>query len=189
MEHTPPTPPILADQHASIFLIGMMGAGKTTIGRILAKKLQRPFMDLDRVLEERCGVRIADIFELEGEAGFRRRETQLLDEVTQQRGIVLSTGGGAVLSPENRQRLRTRGTVVYLCTDTEELCRRLLGDRKRPLLQVPDPKAHIHTLLQQREPLYAQTAHLAFNTCAMSVMQVVWSLHKRLYPHTTQPEP
>ena len=100
---------------SNLFLIGLMGSGKTTIGRMLAKKLERPFFDSDHEIEERTGARIADIFELEGEAGFRFREEKIIDELTQHEGIILATGGGAVLSERNRKILKSRGTVIYLC--------------------------------------------------------------------------
>jgi len=170
----PGTPPRGDD--TPLFLVGMTGAGKSTIGRLLARRLEREFVDLDHALEARCGVRVADIFEIEGEAGFRRREAQLLDECTQRRGIVLATGGGAVLSPESRQRLRSRGTVVYLRVALNELTRRLEHDRSRPLLQGVDPRARIHSMLQAREPLYAEVAHVTFDTGAIPAHRVARAL-------------
>lgn len=146
----------------SLFLIGMMGVGKSTIGRLLARALDLQFLDCDRELEARNGVPVATIFELEGEAGFRRRESALLDELTQCPGIVLATGGGAVLLAENRQWLRQRGLVIYLQASVDEICRRTSRDRARPLLQAADPRARIEQLLAQREPLYAATADLTF---------------------------
>jgi len=172
------TQPCCADHdHAPpIFLVGMTGAGKSTIGRLLARRLEREFIDLDHALEARCGVRVADIFEIEGEAGFRRREAQLLDEYTQRRGIVLATGGGAVLLPENRHLLRTRGIVVYLRVALKELTRRLEHDRTRPLLQTADPKARIRDMLEQRGSLYTEVAHLIFDTGAMHASKVARAL-------------
>jgi len=161
---------------APLFLVGMAGAGKSTIGRLLARRLEREFVDLDHTLEARCGVRVTDIFEIEGEAGFRRREAQLLDECTQRRGIVLATGGGAVLAPENRARLRGRGTVIYLRVALKELCRRLEHDRSRPLIQGADPQTRIRNLLQAREPLYTEIAHLSFDTGAMPANKVARAL-------------
>src|SRR5699024_10865399 len=114
-----------------VFLVGMMGAGKTTIGRALARALDWEFVDLDHELEARCGVRVADIFDIEGEQGFRKRESALLQECTQRSGIVLATGGGAVLSEQNRQALRSRGLVVYLRANLDELYRRVSCDRNR----------------------------------------------------------
>jgi len=159
-----------------IFLVGMTGAGKSTIGRLLARRLGREFIDLDHTLEARCGVRVADIFEIEGEAGFRRREAQLLDECTQRRSMVLATGGGAVLLPENRRLLHTRGIVVYLRVALKELYRRLEHDRTRPLLQAADPKERIRNMLEQREPLYDEVAHLTFDTGAMHASKVARTL-------------
>jgi len=164
------------DHVPSIFLVGMTGAGKSTIGRLLARRLEREFVDLDHALEARCGVRVTDIFEIEGEAGFRRREAQLLDECTQRRGIVLATGGGAVLLPENRQRLHTRGTVVYLRVALTELYRRLEHDRTRPLLRTADPQARIRNMLDEREPLYTEVAHMTFDTGAMHASKVTRTL-------------
>lgn len=147
-----------------IFLVGMMGAGKTTIGRTLARKLGWEFIDLDHELEARCGVRVALIFEIEGEEGFRKRESELLDEFTQRSGIVLATGGGAVIDPKNRQLLRERGVVVYLRASADELFRRIERDRSRPLLQTSNPEQSLKNLLAQREPMYEEVASLTFDT-------------------------
>jgi shikimate kinase len=166
-----------------IFLVGMMGAGKTTIGRKLARSLGREFVDLDHELEARCGVRVSLIFDIEGEAGFRKRETAALDACSQRSGIVLATGGGAVLAQENRRYLQDRGVVVYLRASADELYRRVARDRNRPLLQTPDPKARISELLQQREPLYEDVASLTFETGALPVPQVVRALITQLQQH------
>lgn len=153
-----------------------MGAGKTTIGRHLAHTLDRQFLDLDHEMEARCGVRVALIFDIEGEAGFRRRETALLDECSQYRGMVLATGGGAVLAPENRRILKERGMVVYLRADIDELFRRVARDRTRPMLKASDPRQRIADLLVQREPLYEEVADVTLDTGAMPVAQVVRNL-------------
>ncbi len=163
-----------------IFLIGMMGAGKTTIGKSLARALQREFLDLDHELEARCGVRIPVIFEIEGEQGFRKRECQALDACTLRRNIVLATGGGAVLAAENRQALAQRGIVVYLRATVEELYRRTSRDRNRPLLATPDPRATLRHLLELRDPLYREVADIVVDTGTTTVAQLVVQLVERL---------
>jgi shikimate kinase len=137
-----------------------MGAGKTTVGRQLAKRLQRRFLDSDHEIEARTGVRIPLIFEIEGESGFRRRETQVLAELSREHDLVLATGGGAVLAPENRQCLRDSGLVVYLHAPPEVLYERTRHDRNRPLLQVDDPLSKLKLLYEQRDPIYREIAHL-----------------------------
>jgi len=156
-----------------VFLVGMMGAGKTTIGRGLARALSREFLDVDLVLEARCGVRVPVIFELEGEEGFRRRETHALDECSRIPGVVLATGGGAVLAERNRRMLKERGIVLYLRARAEELYQRTRYDRNRPLLQTPDPLGRITALLRQREPLYEEIADLIIDTGRGSVPKLV----------------
>lgn len=163
----------MEDEARSIFLIGMMGAGKTTIGRLLAQALGYEFVDTDRELEARSGVLIATIFSIEGEDGFRRREAALLDELSQRRGIVLATGGGAVLSAETRQRLKERGLVVYLRATGDEIHRRTRNDRSRPLLQTADPRRRIDELLQQRQPLYEEAAHVVLQSAAANPKRLV----------------
>lgn len=159
-----------------IILVGMMGAGKTTIGRQLAKEMNRTFIDLDHELEARCGVRVATIFDIEGEQGFRKRESAVLDAVSRLSSIVLATGGGAILSPLNRQYLHERGTVVYLRASVEELFRRVARDRNRPLLQNSDPRGTLLRLLEEREPLYQEVAHLSFETGSAPVAHAVRQL-------------
>jgi shikimate kinase len=141
------------NSEASVFLVGMMGAGKSTIGRLLAQALRFEFVDADRELEARSGVPIPTIFEIEGEAGFRRREAALLDELTQRPRIVLATGGGAILDANTRDALRQRGLVIYLRASSDEIVRRTRHDRSRPLLQTDNPRSRIDELLVQREPL------------------------------------
>lgn len=156
-----------------IFLIGPMGAGKSTSGRLLARTLGLTFVDSDKVIEERTGASIPLIFELEGEAGFRAREKAMIDELTQSSSIVLATGGGAILAPENREALRERGKVVYLHASVEHQMERTAHDRNRPLLQTPDRRGKLEELMRIREPLYRQTAHLVVETDGLSPRTVV----------------
>ncbi|UTW45179.1 shikimate kinase AroK [bacterium SCSIO 12696] len=142
----------------NIFLVGPMGTGKTTIGRQLASALRMGFVDLDQAIEESCGADITWIFDVEGEQGFRRRESQVLQQLSEQSGVVLATGGGAVLAAENRQILKQKGVVVYLCSTIEQLLERTRKDRKRPLLQVDNPRDVLEKLMEQREPLYQEVA-------------------------------
>lgn len=158
---------------ANLFLVGPMGAGKTTIGRRLSRALRLRFVDVDHVLEERTGVRIPVIFDIEGEAGFRERETRVIDELSRDSGIVLATGGGAVLQPENRQYLKSRGWVVYLHASADRLHARTRRDRNRPLLQTDNPRARIIELLAERDPLYRECADLTVDTDRQSVAQTL----------------
>lgn len=144
----------------NLFLIGPMGAGKTSIGRRLAARLELPFIDLDLAFEERSGVSIALTFEIEGEAGFRKRESALLAELVRERGIILSTGGGAVLDENNRKLLHENGFVVWLDADVETQLQRLHADRKRPLLAATDRGERLRAMAAQRNPLYAEIADL-----------------------------
>jgi len=161
------------DVPGSIFLVGMMGAGKTSVGRVLAKRLQKTFYDSDHVIENRTGVKIPVIFEIEGEAGFRARESAVVDELTALCDVVLATGGGAVLSEKNRERMRTRGTVVYLRASVRDLLNRTRHDRNRPLLQGTDPRARLIELYEKRDPLYREVAHLTVDTGNQSLTSLV----------------
>lgn len=150
--------------HQNIFLIGPMGAGKTTVGRLLAQTLAKTFLDSDREIETRTGASIPLIFELEGEAGFRAREKAMIDELTRREGVVLATGGGAILDPDNRRALAGRGLVVYLETSVDEQLRRTARDENRPLLRTADPRGRLEELLRIRAPLYREIADLTVNT-------------------------
>ncbi|MBA2492512.1 MAG: shikimate kinase AroK [Gammaproteobacteria bacterium] len=164
----------------NIFLIGPMGAGKSSIGRKLSSKLTRPFWDSDKVLEQRTGVDIATIFEFEGEAGFRERESRVIDELSRQAGIVLATGGGAVLLTHNRDWLQMRGLVVYLCATVNTQLRRTARNRNRPLLYDTDPRAKLSRLFDQRDPLYRQIADIVVSTDNLSIPIVTDALLRQL---------
>ena len=161
------------DVAGSIFLVGMMGAGKTSVGRVLAKRLQKSFYDSDHVIEDRTGVKIPLIFDIEGEPGFRVRESAVVGELTALHDIVLATGGGAVLGEKNRDRLRTRGTVIYLRATVRDLLNRTRHDKNRPLLQAADPRARLTELYEQRDPLYREVAHLTVDTGNQSITSLV----------------
>ena len=150
-----------------------MGAGKTTIGSQLARALKFKFVDCDQELERRTGASVSLIFDVEGESGFRERETRLVEELTEYEGIVLATGGGAVLAADNREWLRTRGFVVYLKTPVDKLVERTRHDAARPLLRTPDPEATLRAIVSAREALYEEIAHLVIDTGHLSVKQVI----------------
>lgn len=164
----------------NIILVGLMGAGKTTVGKLLAKHLHRPFIDSDHEIERRTGVNIPLIFEIEGEPGFRARETAVLEELVTRDGIVLATGGGAVLSAYNRQLLGTNGTVVYLRAKVEELWQRTRHDKNRPLLQTDDPQARLRELFAERDPLYREVAHIVMDTGRHNLHALVRQLERQL---------
>jgi len=164
----------------NIFLVGPMGAGKSTIGRLLAAELQRDFLDSDHAIQTRCGADIPWIFDIEGEAGFRAREVAMLDELTGLSGVVLATGGGAVMNAANRRALRERGTVIYLYTTVEQQLRRTAKDRNRPLLRNKDPEAVLRGLFELRDPLYRATADLLVRTDRRGPRAVVNDILKRV---------
>lgn len=165
----------------NIFLIGPMGAGKTTVGRRLAQRLGLNFIDADEALEARCGVDIPYIFEKEGEAGFRLREKVLLDELTRESGVVLATGGGAILDPDTRQALSSRGLVIYLHATLRQQLERTRHSQNRPLLTAAaDREDLLRRLMQIREPLYRQTADLVIDTDRRSSSAVVNDIEAHL---------
>jgi shikimate kinase len=165
---------------SKVYLVGMMGAGKTTVGRLIARRLKLRFLDSDQEIEQRCGVKIPVIFEIEGEAGFRSREAQTIAELTALEGVVLATGGGAVLSAANRQRLAAQGTVVYLRARPEDLYERVRHDRNRPLLATQDPLTRLRELYAERDPLYSEVADVVVETGAQSVQALARALIDKL---------
>lgn len=158
---------------ALLILVGLPGSGKSTVGRQLARRNSVPFFDSDHVIEQRLGCSIREFFEREGEERFRDVEEAVLDELTQGATSVISTGGGSVLRRVNRERLHSRGHVVYLRSTPEELFRRLRHDRKRPLLQVSDPLQRLRDLYADRDPLYREAAHFVIETGRPSVASLV----------------
>jgi shikimate kinase len=164
----------------SLILVGMMGAGKTTVGRLLARRLKRSFHDADEEIERRCGVRVPVIFEIEGEAGFRARESQVIAELCALENAVLATGGGAVLAEENRRRIAVCGTVIYLHARPSHLWQRVRHDRNRPLLATADPLRKLEELYAERDPLYREVADLVIDTGKQSVQTLAKDLLARL---------
>ncbi len=164
----------------SFFLVGPMGAGKSTIGRQLARALQLEFVDSDREIELRTGVDIPLIFELEGESGFRRRERRVIEITTARPGIVLATGGGAVLDPDNRKWLAGRGKVIYLHTTVAQQLERTAHDRNRPLLQTDDPRRKLEELMTTRDPLYREIADWVIETDSCRARDVVQQIVQQL---------
>jgi shikimate kinase len=160
-------------QSENIYLIGLMGAGKTTIGRQLASALRLPFYDSDKAIEESTGVDIPTIFEYEGEDGFRNREQAMIAQLTNIEGIVLATGGGAILREENRKHLQSKGFVVYLQCSIEHILQRTRRDTQRPLLNTEDPEQRLETLFEVRNPLYLSCADFKIDTGELQSKQVV----------------
>lgn len=148
----------------NVFLVGPMGAGKSTIGRQLAQQLHLEFLDTDTEIEQRTGADIAWVFDVEGEEGFRKREEAIINDLTQRQGIVLATGGGSILSNESRNRLSARGVVVYLETSIDKQFGRTQRDRRRPLLQTDDPRSTLEALAEIRNPLYEEVADFTIKT-------------------------
>lgn len=176
----------------NVVLVGMMGAGKTTVGKCLARQLGKTFIDSDDEIQRRTGVSIPHIFEVEGEEGFRRRESCVIHDLLQRNDIILATGGGAVIKSENRGEIRKNGMVVYLKGSVHELWQRTRHDRNRPLLQTADPRAKLQELLNQRDPLYTEVADLVVITGKQGVQTLVSELIKKLglapaHPQVTEP--
>ncbi|HWT15240.1 MAG TPA: shikimate kinase AroK [Patescibacteria group bacterium] len=167
----------------NLFLIGPMGAGKSTIGRRLAAHFALPFIDLDEEIERRNGVTVALIFELEGEAGFRQRESRLIEELSLRDGVVLATGGGAVLAEANRHMLHERGFVLHLAATVQQQLSRLARDAKRPLLQAPDRRERLEAMAAQRNPLYEEIADLSVTGSNSAVAQAARQIAARLETH------
>jgi shikimate kinase len=164
----------------SIFLVGPMGVGKSTVGRFLSEKLHYDFVDSDHEIEAKTGATIPMIFDIEGEEGFRAREANVIDELTQRTETVLATGGGAVLDPENRRHLRSRGFVVYLKSSLDALVQRTKHDRNRPLLQTDNPEQVLMDLMEKRDPLYMEVADLVIETEQIPVHRVVKQIVEKL---------
>jgi shikimate kinase len=164
----------------NVFLVGLMGAGKTTVGRVLARRLNLPFVDSDHEIEARTGVSIPTIFEIEGEEGFRRREAQVIEDLTQREALVLATGGGVVLDPANRALLKSGGWVVYINVPPETLYERIRHDRNRPLIQVENPLARLRELYAQRDPLYRAVADLVIDGRRLNTQGVMQWLLKEI---------
>jgi shikimate kinase len=164
----------------NIFLVGLMGAGKTTVGRQLAHRLGKQFYDSDQEIESRTGVRVSVIFDIEGEAGFRAREAETIERLTQKDGVVLATGGGVILNPDNRERLAQRGFVIYLHAQPRDLWQRTRHDQSRPLLRTADPLAALQQFYAVRDPLYRSVAHLVIDTGKQSVSALMRQLISQL---------
>ncbi len=164
----------------NVFLVGPMGSGKSAVGRQLAQRLGLAFVDSDEEIEARTGVDIAYIFEREGEAGFRQREAEVIDALTMREGLLLSTGGGAILDPRTRERLRTRGRVVYLQTSVDQQLARTRRSNDRPLLNNEDPRGTLERLFQQRAPLYLEVAEIVVDTDGRKVKTVVDHICRQL---------
>lgn len=164
----------------NLFLVGLMGAGKTTVGRQLARLTGKTFYDSDHEIEARTGVRIPVIFEIEGEAGFRVRESEMIAELAALPDIVLATGGGAVLDPHNRQILANYGTVIYLRASIDDLLARTQHDKNRPLLQTANPRAKLEALFAQRDPLYREVADIVVDTSRQNINTLVHRLLRQI---------
>lgn len=170
----------IEDDKWNVYLVGLMGAGKTTVGKALARRLAYRFVDVDQEIEARTGVSVPTIFEIEGEEGFRRREAQVIADLAGVNGHVVATGGGAVLQPENRRNLQASGFVIYLNVPLATLYERTRHDKKRPLLQVSDPRQKLRELYAQRDPLYREIANLIISGSRITVQSVLQLLSKEM---------
>ena len=180
MESGKHKPAVSGRGSGNIFLVGLMGAGKTSVGKLLAKRLGKSFYDSDQEIERATGVKIPLIFEIEGEAGFRAREAKMLAELTARRDVVLATGGGAVLAEENRRLLSKNGVVVYLRAAVADLWRRTQHDKSRPLLKSADPRATLEQLFAERDPLYREVADVVVDTGSQSLGNLAHQLEQKL---------
>lgn len=173
----------------NLFIVGPTGAGKTSIGRRLASHYGLPFVDLDREIERHCGVPVGTVFEIEGERGFRRRESTVLDACSRRQGVVMSTGAGAVLDPLNRQRLLDRGFVVWLQTSVAQQLARLGNDTRRPLLAGPDREDKLHAMALERGPIYRDLAELAVPGRHAGVRKAALACAELIDSHWKRPQP
>lgn len=173
----------------NVYLIGPMGSGKTTIGQRVAKQLGLEFLDCDHELERQTGASVNLIFDVEGEAGFRERETRMLQQLTARHGVLVATGGGVVMKEQNRDLLRHNGLVVYMSASVAQQLRRLNRDRTRPLLQSGNRRAKLARLAEQRNPLYQELADIEFPTQSRSLDTTARALVKLIRSHWNQPEP
>ncbi len=167
---------------SNLFLIGPMGVGKSTIGKRLAKVMGLEFYDCDHEVEARTGVSVPVIFDIEGEAGFRKRESEVLKELTALKGIVLATGGGSVLSEENRELISNNGFVVYLTGDVDHIMNRIANDTRRPLLLTDDPRATLAMIMEIRDPFYREIADLTIDTTRFNIRQIIDQIYNHKIP-------
>ena len=163
-------------QSGNLILVGMMGSGKTTMGRTLAKHLGKVFVDSDEEIIKRTGVTVPHIFDIEGESGFRLRETAVIHDLLGRSNMVLATGGGAVLEEKNRAMLQQNGIIIYLKTSVHDLWQRTRHDHNRPLLQTDDPHARLTELFQQRDPIYRQISDIVVQSGKQSVRALMLHL-------------
>ncbi len=177
----------MADGKRNLYLVGMPGSGKSTIGKVLSRHLNLEFIDADQELVSRTGVSIANIFQVEGEAGFRTRESQLLAALCQRDRLLLATGGGVVLRQDNRELLQRTGIVIYLHATLDHLWQRTRHDSRRPLLQTENPRSVLKCLLEVRDPLYRQVADLTVETGRQSIGKLVSEIDRQLDQHSLWP--